>query len=340
MRSTKIMATVADDRCTPAFVQMLRDAGMDSVRINSAHVTPESIELIVGIIHAVAPEVKILMDTKGPEIRTTSLCDDRGEGLPVVEGSRWRIGSSATVLTREGMIYVAVEGIHRYLTPGMMVLVDDGDLEFRVDEVTDDCVMTTAIRTGTLGSRKTVAIPGVELPPLPAVSERDRVNIAAARRAGIDMIAHSFVRDAADVRALRAELEGSDIKVYSKIECVQAVENMEEILRESDGLLVARGDLGTAVPLQQLPEIQLRILRLCRLAGKGSIVSTQMLHSMIEKPSPTRAEVSDIALAVMEGADTLLLTGETAQGRYPCEAVEMMRLTIEAAENASLRCII
>lgn len=334
------MATVADNRCTPEFIRSLHAAGMDSVRINSAHVTPESISRIVSVIHAEAPGVKILMDTKGPEIRTTVLADGCGDSIEIRRGDRFVICSSVAEPCAAGIINVAAPEIHKYIAPGMSVLIDDGDIELRVSEVDGRCVKAEAVRGGNLGSRKTVAIPGVELPPLPAVSDRDRTNIAAARCAGIDMIAHSFVRDAADIRALRAELEGSDIKVYAKIECVEAVENMEEILSVSDGLLVARGDLGTAVPLSDLPALQYRILRLCAAAGKPSIVSTQMLHSMIEHPQPTRAEVSDIALAVMEGATTLLLTGETAQGKYPVEAVAMMKATVESTEKASLRCIL
>ncbi len=336
MRRTNIMATVADTRCTPEFVSMLHGAGMDSVRINSAHVNPQSIASMVKIIREAAPGVRILMDTKGPEIRTTNVDSRFGEAIAVAEGSRWNIGSSVDSPCISDTIYVAMEAVHRYVKPGMTVLVDDGDLEFLVEEVKDDHLVASAQRSGSLGSRKTVAIPGVELPPLPAVSERDRINIAAACEVGIDVIAHSFVRDAKDIEALRSVITNPSIEVYAKIECAEAVENMEEILEVSDGLLVARGDLGTAFPLPQIPMLQLRILHLCHEKGKGSIVSTQMLHSMISKPQPTRAEVSDIALAVMEGADTLLLTGETAQGAYPRAAVEVMRLTIEDTERCAI----
>lgn len=331
MTKISIMATVADVRCTPELISSLREAGMDSVRINSAHVNPESIKRMVSIIRGVDPDIRILMDTKGPEIRTTAPL----ESLDITCGSRWII-TSGTEPSSEGRIVVAVADIHKYLHQGLIVLVDDGALSFRINSVTDDGAEATALLNGTLNARKTVAIPGIDLPPLPAVSERDHINIIAAREAGIDMIAHSFVRDKADVEALRAEIEGTDIELYSKIECRQAMNNLDEIVEASDGLLVARGDLGTQMPITEIPTLQFQILKACHKADKPAIVATQMLNSMMSAPTPTRAEVSDIALAVMEGASALLLCGETAQGSYPSECVATMRATIDATQQAGL----
>lgn len=333
MRHTAIMATVADHRCTPEFIRALHGEGLDAVRINSAHVTPESIQRMVAVIRSVDSGIKILMDTKGPEIRTADVVAPIG----INAGDVVEIASSHCPCL-PGRISVMVDNLHQFLSQGCHVLIDDGDLEFEVTHIDGTVVYAKALRSGELQSRKTVNVPGVEIPPLPAVSQRDHENICAARQVGIDMIAHSFVRSADDVAALRREIAGTDIKLYSKIECREAIANFEEILAASDGILVARGDLGTQIPIPEIPALQYSILRRCREVGKPSIVSTQILHSMIFAPSPTRAEVSDIALAVMEGADTLLLCGETAQGQYPSQCVATMRHTIESIESHSLRC--
>ncbi len=330
---THIMATMADARCTPAFVKEMAEAGMDSVRINSAHVDPASIASMTATIRAAAPQVAMLMDTKGPEIRTTALADEV-DSITLTDGERLTLVADPHTATRRGLIAVAVAGLDKYLHPGDRVLIDDGAIELTVEEAdgAQSGVAAIATRGGLLGSRKTVAAPGVELPPLPAVSDRDRVNIAAAIECGVSMIAHSFVRSAADVEAVRSLIAGTGITLYAKIECSEAVENLEEILAAADGLLVARGDLGTQVAVERIPVLQHRIATLCREAGKPVIVATQMLDSMERNPYPTRAEVSDIALAVMEGINTLLLTGETARGAHPVRCVEVMRRTIEETE--------
>ncbi len=331
--STHIMATMADARCTPAFVKEMAEAGMDSVRINSAHVDPASIASMTATIRAAAPQVAMLMDTKGPEIRTTALADGV-DSITLTDGERLTLVADPHTATRRGLIAVAVAGLDKYLHPGDRVLIDDGAIELTVEEAdgAQSGVAAIVTRGGLLGSRKTVAAPGVELPPLPAVSDRDRVNIAAAIECGVSMIAHSFVRSAADVEAVRSLIAGTGITLYAKIECSEAVENLEEILAAADGLLVARGDLGTQVAVERIPVLQHRIATLCREAGKPVIVATQMLDSMERNPYPTRAEVSDIALAVMEGINTLLLTGETARGAHPVRCVEVMRRTIEETE--------
>lgn len=332
---TRIMATVANDRCRTDFVRSLCDAGMTGVRINSAHVSPDGFRQMVATLRSVDPSLNILMDTKGPEVRTTALPSP----LELQPGSRIRL-ASGTGKSSEKCIYVAVERLADYVSFGSEILIDDGEVVLTVLSVTDGIIEAEAVNAAILGSRKTVAITGAELPPLPAVSERDRENIAAAVECGIDMIAHSFVRSRADVEAVRALIDGSPIRLFSKIECREAVENLDEILEASDGILVARGDLGTHIPLPDIPTVQLRAVLAARRIGKPTILATQMLQSMISRPSPTRAELSDIALAVMEGFDWLLLTGETAVGQYPAECVAMANLTAESAENNRMRCII
>lgn len=330
---TRIMATLATSRCSTDFVRSLVGEGMEAVRINSAHVTPFDIENIISTVRAVDAGIKILMDTKGPEIRTAPLS---GPDLVLHQGDHVSLLSSQEPSVGS-CIHVCVENLHSFLAPGCRIVLDDGEIELEVIAIDGNCVKAEVVKSGTLGSRKTVNIPGVEIPPLPAVSMRDRQNIEAARKFGIDMIAHSFVRSVSDVQAVR-ECSGPGIQIYSKIECPQAVDNLDGILGASDGLLVARGDLGTCMPLEQVPSLQYAVAMSCRAAGKPFIVSTQILQSMCGSPSPTRAEVSDIALAVMEGADWLLLCGETALGRYPAQCVAMMRRTISSTEKSGLRC--
>ncbi|MDE6489033.1 MAG: pyruvate kinase [Paramuribaculum sp.] len=326
MKKHYVMATVADNRCTPEFIRSLRDAGMESVRINSAHVNAGTFRRMVEIIRGVDSGIKILMDTKGPEIRTTALPSP----VQVVEGDMvcFESGWADSVA---GHIFVAVSGLESYLEVGRQILFDDGDIRFEVTAVNGTEIICRAMNNGIMDSRKTVAFPGVEIHSLPAVSERDRDNILLAVETEIDMIAHSFVRSAADVECVRALLGDSRISLYAKIECREALRNLDSIADAADGLLVARGDLGTQIPLPQIPEVQFRIAMLAAEKCKPTILATQILQSMMTKPSPTRAEISDIALAVAEGFDRLLLCGETAQGAYPCECVGVMYETINQA---------
>ncbi len=329
------MATIADTRCTVEFIEALRSRGMEGVRINSAHVDPATFRRMVETIRSVDPDLKILLDTKGPEIRTTGL----ETPVTLKAGQEIDIRSGLEDSTA-GCIRVAVESLERYVRPGGEVLIDDGDVRLEITGTEGALIHCRAIDGGTVGSHKTVAFPGTDVPPLPAVSERDRTNILAAMEAGIDIIAHSFVRTAADVTAVRAITGDSPVRVYAKVECREALENIDGIIAVSDGLLTARGDLGTHIPLPEIPAAQLLVARKARRAGKPLILATQIMQSMISRPMPTRAELSDITLAVMEGYDWLLLTGETAQGEYPRECIDFMRKTIEQAENNHLRCTI
>lgn len=334
---TKIMATVADIRCSREFVAALYERGMRGVRINSAHVSPDTFRQMVRTIRSVNQDIKILMDTKGPEIRTTEMQMGLTSELNVGDRLMLKSGTSSSTV---GCVNIAVDNLERYVKLGSKVIMDDGEVELEVEDVDGRDIHCRVVKSGVLGSHKTVAFPGIEVPPLPAVSDRDRLNIAAAIEERIDMIAHSFVRSKSDVEAVRRLIDGSGIGLFSKIECREALENLEEILEASDGLLVARGDLGTSIPLQSIPEAQLRVVRATRRAGKPIILATQILQSMISRPSPTRAELSDITLAVMEGFDWLLLTGETAQGEYPRECIDILLKTILNAESNNLRCLI
>lgn len=326
--NTKIMCTLADVRCTPQFIRSLRKAGMDAVRINSAHVTPEVIKSMIAMVRSVDPAIGILMDTKGPELRTTHV----NEPVNLVEGQKLEMVADPTgrQATTTEKIVLRVPEIVPYVETGMSILVDDGEMELKVESVEDEKILLSVVRGGELLSHKTVALHGRPLPPLPAVSERDAENIHAACEAGIDMIAHSFVRSREDVEAVRAEMDGCGAQLYAKIECREGLDSLDDILADADGLLVARGDLGTNIPIPHVPAAQMRIVEACHRASKPVIVATQILQSMIANPQPTRAEVSDIALGVMQGVDYLLLCGETAVGHYPVECVDVMRQTILA----------
>lgn len=329
-RRTKIMVTVADTRCTETFVRSMQDAGADGVRINSAHVDDDTFTRMVTVIRRTTPCMEILMDTKGPEIRTTDN-EHHDRRLTLIEGESWQLGRDGKC--RKGYIGVNVDPLALGLKGGETILLDDGALELKAERIGSQVVEVSVLRGGELGSRKTVAIPGCDTHDLPPVSDRDARCIRKAKELGVDIIAHSFVRNAADIRAVRELLGDSPIKVYAKIECRDALQNLTEIMEEADGLLIARGDLGAQIDFTSIPVIQHKIALLCRKANKPTILATQMMQSMIENPLPTRAEVSDIATAVMERIGTLLLTGETAQGKYPRECVEIMRRTIETTEN-------
>lgn len=326
--TTKIMATVADVRCTPEFIAAMVRAGMQAVRINSAHVDPDTIRQMISTIRGVDPSVKILMDTKGPEIRTTALAPGV-EAIELHAGQTVELAANPELACSASLISIAVSQIEGHLHVGDRLLIDDGAIELEVTDADAGRTVARVVRGGTLGGRKTVAVPGVELPMLPAVSERDIINIAAALRCGIDMIAHSFVRSRADVEAVRRLLpaDGS-VTLYAKIEAAAALENLDEILEAADGLLVARGDLGTQVAPERIPAIQTAATRLAAEAGKPVIVATQILDSMMSRPYPSRAELTDIAYATTLGTEYLLLTGETARGEYPVECVDTLRRCI------------
>lgn len=330
---TKIIATISDKRCDVEFLRSLAAAGMNVVRVNSAHLDEAGMARIVANTREASDSLAVMLDTKGPEVRTTP--NDEGAPITFAEGDRVELVGDPDSATTRGRICVTYRDIAADIAPGRHVIIDDGELEFEVESVEGAVARLRATNTGTLGSRKTVNIPGVEL-RLPAVSERDRRMIAAADRLDVDFVAHSFVRSADDVLAVQAVLDnlGSSMKIVSKIENQQGVDNFDAILEASYGIMIARGDLGIEVAAERIPGIQTALVRKCISAHKPVIVATQMLHSMIEHPRPTRAEVSDVANAVYQQADAVMLSGETAAGRYPREAVETMARIAHEVEGS------
>lgn len=330
---TKIVATVSDKRCDVEFIKQLAEAGVNVVRMNSAHLELEGFRKIVGNVRAASDAIAIMMDTKGPEIRTTVTVDD----VPVkfVAGQKVSVSGNAGGRTSDSEIclnYAAIAGV---LKVGDRLLIDDGEVAFRVTAVDGDRIEAVAENDGTLGSRKSVNLPGVCI-DLPAVTERDRRNIGYAVELGVDFIAHSFVRSADDVREVQEILDwhGADTKIISKIENQEGIDNFDSILEASYGIMVARGDLGIEVPAEKIPGIQSMLIHKCITAHKPVIVATQMLHTMIEHPRPTRAEISDVANAVYQRADAMMLSGETAYGKYPVEAVRTMTSVAQEVERS------
>lgn len=340
LKRTKIVATISDKHCDRDFIKTLYDNGMDVVRMNSAHLDSDGMAIIAANVRAVSPRIALMLDTKGPEIRTTAVqTDDGGDSLYYKEGDRLVMVGDASRLTTQHCIALNYNDIAADVKAGDRILIDDGALGFVVESVEPDGrIMVRALNDGRLGSRKSVNLPGVRL-DLPSLSERDKAVIASAVGLGVDFIAHSFVRDRHDVEAVQAELDRhhSDMKIISKIENQQGIDNFDEILDASYGIMVARGDLGIEVAAERIPGIQIMMIRRCIAAHKPVIVATQMLHSMIENPRPTRAEVSDVANAVFQQADALMLSGETASGRYPVEAVATMaRIAAEVEHSIEL----
>lgn len=334
LKQTKIVASISDLRCDVDFIRALYEAGMNVVRMNTAHANREGFERLIANVRTVSNRIAILMDTKGPEVRTTECADG---SIDFKTGDVVRIVGNPELRTTKDCIAVTYTNFVNDLNVGDEILMDDGELDLRVTEKTDEALTCEICNDATLGSRKSVNVPGVRI-NLPSLTEKDRNNILYAIEKDIDFIAHSFVRNKQDVMDIRQILDayGSDIRIIAKIENQEGVDNIDEILEVADGVMVARGDLGIEVPQERIPGIQRQLIRKCILAKKPVIVATQMLHTMINNPRPTRAEVTDIANAIYYRTDALMLSGETAYGKYPVEAVRTMAKIAAQAEKDKL----
>ena len=333
LKHTKIVATISDQRCDVEFVRSLYNVGMNVVRLNTAHMMEEGLNRVVTNVREVSDRIGILMDTKGPEVRTTTA----SEPIPFTTGETVKIMGDPDKETTHDCIYVSYRNFVGDLTVGSDVLIDDGDLELKVIEKHDDYLVCEVENDATLGSRKSVNVPGVRI-NLPSLTDKDRKNILWAIENDLDFIAHSFVRNKQDVLDIQHILDEhkSPIKIIAKIENQEGVDNIDEILEVAYGIMIARGDLGIEVPAEKIPGIQRVLIRKCVEVKKPVIVATQMLHSMIKNPRPTRAEVTDIANAIYYRTDALMLSGETAYGKYPLEAVQTMTKVAREAEKTKL----
>lgn len=335
MKHTKIVATVSDKRCDVEFIKALSDAGVNVVRMNSAHLDQEGLKKIVDNVREADRRLALMIDTKGPEIRTTVTVD--GNPVNFTTGCEVIMRGDPEGLTSSAEICLNYQDIAKHLHAGDRLLIDDGELAFRVNRIEGAEIYAVSENDGSLGSRKSVNVPGVPM-PLPAVTDRDRKMLEYSAFLGVDFVAHSFVRSREDVKAVQDILDklGVNMKIISKIENQEGVDNFDEILDASYGIMIARGDLGIEVAAETIPGIQLKMVNKCIHAHKPVIVATQMLHSMIEHPRPTRAEISDVANAVYQRVDAMMLSGETASGKYPLEAVHTMsKVAIEVERSIS-----
>ncbi|MEG0656262.1 MAG: pyruvate kinase [Mucinivorans sp.] len=328
-KKTKIVATISDLNCEVDFIRSLFDEGMNVVRINSAHTTFEGASKVVANVRQVSDSIAILIDTKGPEIRVTEV---QAGGMKVAQGDKIELcgcdgNSCISTPGQDGVhkLFVNDKNINSNVPVGSLILIDDGEIELKVVECCGQTLLCQVSNCGVIKSHKSVNVPGVNI-ELPSLTPKDIEYIHWAVDNDLDFIAHSFVRTKEDLIDIQSILDarGSHIKIISKIENQQGVDNIDEILDHCYGIMVARGDLGVELPAEQIPVTQRALVRKCIESKKPVIIATQMLHSMIGSPRPTRAEVSDIANAIYQRVDAIMLSGETASGQYPVEAVRTM----------------
>ena len=331
---TKIVATISDKRCEVDFIRQLYQEGMNVVRMNSAHLQREGFLRIINNVREVSHRIAILIDTKGPEVRTTIAEND---SILLKTGDTVKVTGDVDLVSTKDCIAVNYPHFVRDLHVGDDILIDDGEIDLKVVTKDDNFLICTVLNDGKLGSRKSVNVPGVRI-NLPSLTPKDKENILFAIEQNVDFIAHSFVRSKQDLLDIQEILNAhnSPIKIISKIENQEGVDNIDEIIQHCYGVMVARGDLGIEVPQERIPGIQRKLIRKCVKAHKPVIVATQMLHSMIENPRPTRAEVNDVANAIYYRTDALMLSGETAYGKYPIEAVRTMATIALEAENTKM----
>jgi pyruvate kinase len=334
MRKTKIICTIGPASESEEKLRALIEAGMDVARFNFSHGTYEEhkakFKRLVRLRREMGRPVATLMDTKGPEIR---LRDFEGGKVMLERGEEFTLTTEEVMGTAQRAT-ISYKGLVNDVRKDSCILIDDGLIELRVDSVTDTEIRCTVINGGPVSNHKGVNVPGAEL-SMPFISEQDRSDIEFGCKMGYEYIAASFVRTADDVRDIRKILDqfGSRMKIIAKIESTQGVNNIDEILDEADGVMVARGDLGVEVPLEEVPVYQKHIIHLAETRGKIVVTATQMLDSMMHNPRPTRAEATDVANAIYDGTTAIMLSGETASGSYPVEAVETMSRIATAAEN-------
>ncbi len=323
MKKTKIICTIADNRCEEEFIRQLYENGMNVVRINSAHASIEGAWKIVDNVRKVSSKIGILIDTKGPEVRLTGMAD--AVGFVAHTGDIVEIIDDPSGQCTKGTLYTTYPGMSEDVPVGSDILIDDGSVDLSVIGKSEGKLVCKVMNEGVIKGHKSVNVPSVHI-NLPALTDKDRTFIRWAVDADIDFIAHSFVRSADDLKEIQdiLDAEGSHLKIIYKIENQQGIDNLDDILTASYGIMVARGDLGVEIPAERIPLVQKHIVQMCRSRKKPVIVATQMLQSMIDNPRPTRAEVTDIANAIFQSADAVMLSGESAYGKYPVEAVKTM----------------
>ena len=334
-KRTKIVCTLGPASEKEEILTALIENGLNVTRMNFSHGSHEEhkgrMDLVKKVREKLNKPVAILLDTKGPEIRTGNF--DKPEVL-LEEGQKFTITMKDVMGTKE-MCTVSYKGLANDVVAGDTILIDDGLVGLKVEKVEGDDILCVVENSGIVKNHKGVNVPGVKI-NLPALTDKDISDIEFGISQGIDFIAASFVRKVSDVLAIREVLErnnATDIQIISKIENQEGVDNLDDIIAVSDGIMVARGDLGVEIPTEEIPVVQKMMIQKCNKAGKPVITATQMLDSMMRNPRPTRAEVTDVANAIYDGTDAIMLSGETAAGKYPVEAVKTMATIAKRTEE-------
>ncbi|MEY1087542.1 pyruvate kinase PykF [Morganella morganii] len=337
MKKTKIVCTIGPKTESEEKLEALLDAGMNVMRLNFSHGDYEEhgqrIKNLRAVCARTGKKAAILLDTKGPEIRTIKL--EGGNDVALVAGQTFTFTTDKSVIGNNERVAVTYEGFAQDLKPGNIVLVDDGLIGMRVKETTATEVICEVLNNGDLGENKGVNLPNVSI-GLPALAEKDKQDLIFGCEQNVDFVAASFIRKRSDVDEIRAHLKangGEHIQIISKIENQEGMNNFDEILEASDGIMVARGDLGVEIPVEEVIFAQKLMIEKCNTARKVVITATQMLDSMIKNPRPTRAEAGDVANAILDGTDAVMLSGESAKGKYPVEAVSIMATICERTDR-------
>lgn len=336
MKKTKIICTMGPNADNEETLRALIENGMDVARFNFSHGDYEEQKARMDLLKRVRKEmhrpIAILLDTKGPEIRTGVL--ENGGKVLLREGEEFTLTATEMAGT-EKMVYQTYPQLSKDVKPGDTILIDDGLIGLKVKEIQGKDIVCRVVNGGELGQRKGINVPNVSV-NLPGITAKDKKDIIFGIEQGIDFIAASFVRNADAVREIRTILKehnAEHIEIISKIENSEGIENLDKIIQASDGIMVARGDMGVEIPAYEVPHVQKMIVEKCNQKYKPVIIATQMLDSMIRNPRPTRAEVTDVANAIREGTDAIMLSGETAMGKYPVEALKMMVKIAESTEQ-------
>jgi pyruvate kinase len=337
MKKTKIVCTIGPKTESEEMLTNLLDAGMNVMRLNFSHGDYEEhgrrIENLRSVVAKTGHQAAILLDTKGPEIRTIKL--EGGKDAALVAGQSFVFTTDTTVIGNNERVAVTYAGFASDLSVGDTVLVDDGLIGMKVTAISATEVTCTVLNNGDLGENKGVNLPGVSI-QLPALAEKDKRDLIFGCEQGVDFVAASFIRKRSDVDEIREHLKkhgGENIQIISKIENQEGLNNFDEILEASDGIMVARGDLGVEIPVEEVIFAQKMMIEKCNRARKVVITATQMLDSMIKNPRPTRAEAGDVANAIIDGTDAVMLSGESAKGKYPLEAVSIMATICERTDR-------
>ena len=326
MRKTKIICTLGPASESEEVIRELMLAGMNVARLNFSHGTHEEqrgkLERVKKVREELGLPVALLLDTKGPEIRTGEF--EKGK-VELKKGQTFVL-TTEDVMGNEGMVSITYKNLIKDVKEGDSILIDDGLIGLKVTKLTEKEIICNVENGGTISNKKGINVPGVEL-KMPFISKKDREDILFAVKEGFDYIAASFTRTADDILEIRRILEENNcnyIKIIAKVENDQGIKNVDEILRVADGVMIARGDMGVEIPLEEVPSIQKKLIRKAFETGKPIITATQMLDSMMKNPRPTRAETTDVANAIYQGTSAIMLSGETASGQYPVEALKTM----------------